>query len=152
LLSPPSPFPSPHCEHELFTVFCSRFLTPLTFLPHDLEFVRLCFLTGWTVGLRFPAEADNFSLLWPIQLPVQWARVLFPRGVKRLGRETGHSSPSSAEVKNAWRSTFTLPVRLHSQAQLCLYLFFYVIGHMVRSLGWEISNTKGLSTVTRCGE
>jgi hypothetical protein len=35
----------------------------------------------------------------------------FP-GVKRPGRETDHSSPSSAEVKNAWGYTSTTPVRL----------------------------------------
>jgi hypothetical protein len=30
-------------------------------------------------------------------------------GVKRPGRETDHSPPSSAEVKNEWSYTFTLP-------------------------------------------
>jgi hypothetical protein len=30
----------------------------------------------------------------------------FP-GLKRLGREVGHSPLSSAEVKNEWRDTFT---------------------------------------------
>jgi hypothetical protein len=34
-------------------------------------------------------------------------------GVKRPGRETDHSSPSSAEVKNAWSYTSTPPIRLH---------------------------------------
>jgi len=28
-------------------------------------------------------------------------------GVKRLGRETDHSPPTSAEVKNAWSHTST---------------------------------------------
>jgi hypothetical protein len=42
---------------------------------------------------------------------------LTPR-VKRPGRETGHSLPSSAEFNNAWSytSTSTLPVRLHGVA------------------------------------
>jgi hypothetical protein len=39
--------------------------------------------------------------LGPIQPPVQWilGAGVFPRGVKRPGRETDHSPPSSAEVK-----------------------------------------------------
>jgi hypothetical protein len=32
----------------------------------------------------------------------------FPRGVKRSGRETNHSSPPSAQVKNAWSYASTL--------------------------------------------
>jgi hypothetical protein len=36
------------------------------------------------------------------QTPIQWVPVvLYPR-VKRLERETDHSPPSNAEVKNAW--------------------------------------------------
>jgi hypothetical protein len=34
-------------------------------------------------------------------------------GVKRPGREADHSRPSSAEVKDAWSYTSTLPIRLH---------------------------------------
>jgi hypothetical protein len=34
-------------------------------------------------------------------------------GIKRPGCEADHSSPSSAEVKNAWSYTSTPPVRLH---------------------------------------
>jgi hypothetical protein len=34
-------------------------------------------------------------------------------GVKRPGRETDHSLPSSAEDKNAWSYTFTPLIRLH---------------------------------------
>jgi hypothetical protein len=36
-------------------------------------------------------------------------RALFP-GVKRPGRETDHSPPTSAEVKEMWIYTFTLPL------------------------------------------
>jgi len=35
----------------------------------------------------------------------------FP-GTKRSKRED-HSPPSSAEVRNAWSCTYTLPIRLH---------------------------------------
>jgi hypothetical protein len=34
---------------------------------------------------------------------------LFPRGVKRPGRESDHSPPTSAEVKNTWIYTSTPP-------------------------------------------
>jgi hypothetical protein len=34
-------------------------------------------------------------------------------GVKRLGSEADHLPPSSAEVKNAWRYTYTPTIRLH---------------------------------------
>jgi len=34
-------------------------------------------------------------------------------GLKQLGCEADHSPPSSAEVKNAWSYTSTLPVCLH---------------------------------------
>jgi hypothetical protein len=48
----------------------------------------------------------------------------FP-GVKWQGRETDHSLPSSAEVKNAWSYTSTPPICLHgvelSKAQGQLY-------------------------------
>jgi len=33
-------------------------------------------------------------------------------GVKRLGHEADRSPPSSAEVKNAWSYTSTIPKRL----------------------------------------
>jgi len=37
----------------------------------------------------------------------------FVPGVKEPGREAEQSPPSSAEVKNAWSYTSTLPMRLH---------------------------------------
>jgi hypothetical protein len=39
-------------------------------------------------------------------------RVFF-LGVKQLGREADHSSPSNAEVKNAWSYASTSPMQLH---------------------------------------
>jgi hypothetical protein len=33
-------------------------------------------------------------------------------GVKRLGREAGHSPPASTEIKEMWIYTSTLPIRL----------------------------------------
>jgi hypothetical protein len=45
--------------------------------------------------------------------PIQCVPGDFFLGVKRPGRETDHSPPSSAEVKNAWSYTSTPPIRLH---------------------------------------
>jgi len=35
-------------------------------------------------------------------------------GSKAAGRESDHSPPSRAKVKNAWSYTSTPPIRLHS--------------------------------------
>jgi hypothetical protein len=47
------------------------------------------------------------TALGPTQLPIQWVPGALSLGVKRLGLETNHSSPCSAEVKNAWSYTST---------------------------------------------
>jgi hypothetical protein len=39
------------------------------------------------------------------QPPIQWVQGTLFLGVKRPGREADHSSPSTAEVKNAWSYT-----------------------------------------------
>jgi hypothetical protein len=52
--------------------------------------------------------------LWgPPSLLSDGKQGLFLCGVKRPGRETDHSSPSSAEVQNAWSYTSAPPIRLH---------------------------------------
>jgi hypothetical protein len=43
----------------------------------------------------------------PTQPPIQWVPGALSLGVKRPGLEADHSSPSSADVKNAWSYTFT---------------------------------------------
>jgi hypothetical protein len=48
-------------------------------------------------------------LLGPPNLLPNGYRGLFPRGVKRPGREADHSPPASAEVKKMWINTFTAP-------------------------------------------
>jgi hypothetical protein len=45
----------------------------------------------------------------PPSLQSNGYRGLFPPGVKRPGHETGHSPPTSAEVKNTWIYTSTPP-------------------------------------------
>jgi hypothetical protein len=47
--------------------------------------------------------------LGPTQPPIQWVPEALPLKVKRPGNEADHSPPSSAEVKNAWSYTSTLP-------------------------------------------
>jgi len=46
------------------------------------------------------------------QPPIQWVPGTLYLGVKRPGRETDHSTPSSAEVKKAWIYTSTPPILL----------------------------------------
>jgi hypothetical protein len=53
------------------------------------------------------------TALGPTQPPIQWVPGAFSLGVKWLGREADHSSPSSAEVKNAWSYTSISPIRLN---------------------------------------
>jgi hypothetical protein len=47
--------------------------------------------------------------LGPTQPSIQWVPGALSLGVKRLGREADHSSPSNAEVKKAWIYTLHSP-------------------------------------------
>jgi hypothetical protein len=47
------------------------------------------------------------TALGPTQPPIQWVLEALSLGVKWLESEVDHSSPSSAEVKNAWSYTST---------------------------------------------
>jgi hypothetical protein len=50
-------------------------------------------------GKRFFSTASR-PTLGPTQPPVQWVPGALSLGVKQSGRETDHSPPSSAKVKN----------------------------------------------------
>jgi len=52
------------------------------------------------------------------QPPVKWVLGAIYLGVKQLGHETDHSSPSSAEVNNAGRYTSIPPYICMACAQL----------------------------------
>jgi hypothetical protein len=52
--------------------------------------------------------------LGPVQSAIQWVQEAHTPGIKLSGHEADHSPPSSAEVKNAWSCTSTLPLHLHS--------------------------------------
>jgi len=45
----------------------------------------------------------------PTKPPTKWVPGASSRAIKRLGRETAHSPPSSAEVKNSWSYTSIPP-------------------------------------------
>jgi hypothetical protein len=74
---------------------------------------------GWTPGVRFLGGARDFSLLHSVQTGSRAHPVSYPVGtgalsseVNRPGRETHHSPPSGAEVKNGGAIP-PLPIRLH---------------------------------------
>jgi len=48
------------------------------------------------------------SIMGPTQPRIQWAPKTLSLGVKRPGRESDHSTPSSAELKNAQGELLTL--------------------------------------------
>jgi hypothetical protein len=52
--------------------------------------------------------------LGPTQPPIQRVLGVLSFGVRRPERETDHSPPPNAEIKNARSYTFTPPTRLHS--------------------------------------
>jgi hypothetical protein len=60
-------------------------------------------------GNNFHYSMSSKLALGPIQPPIQWAEEALSPVVKRLGRETGHSPPTSVEVKQTWVYTFILP-------------------------------------------
>jgi hypothetical protein len=60
-----------------------------------------------------PLPNMSRTSLGPTEPPIQWVPGAPSLGVKRTGHEADHSSPYSAEVKNAWSYTSTPPIRLH---------------------------------------
>jgi hypothetical protein len=66
-------------------------------------------------GIRFLARTGIYlatvsrPALGPIQSPIQWEPGTLSQGVKRSGREAEHSSPCSAQAKNAWNCKSTPP-------------------------------------------
>jgi hypothetical protein len=58
-------------------------------------------------GWEFFSSPLRPQALGPTQPPIQWVPVALSLVVKWPEREADHSPPSSAEVKNAWRYTYT---------------------------------------------
>jgi hypothetical protein len=61
---------------------------------------------SWQGLVTFLFTTTSRPALGLTQPPIQWLPGALSLGVKQLKRETGHSPPSSAEVKNAWSYTF----------------------------------------------
>jgi hypothetical protein len=104
--------PRDHCDrHTLIRVRKIIIHIPTHYDPYTDG------LRGWTAGVWFPTGVV-FSLLHSVQTgcgahPTSCAKGtggLSP-GINRLGRETDHSSPSSAEVKNGGANIHS-PIRL----------------------------------------
>jgi hypothetical protein len=67
----------------------------------------LCLTTGWTIGVRSPTGAEDFSYSPRVQTGSGAHRVSYSMGIRgppggkaRPRRAADHSPPSSAEVKN----------------------------------------------------
>lgn len=77
---------------------------------------RLCTGQHWSLGL-IQAGAGDAPILHlcpellcgPPSLLLMGYQGLFPGGLKWLGHEADHISPSSAEVRKGWRYTSTTP-------------------------------------------
>jgi hypothetical protein len=82
--------------------------------------------TDWAIGvLGFDSRRElgiflfataSTTALGPNQPPIQRIPGALSLGVKRPRRETDHSPPYRAEVKNMCSYTSTLPIRLHGVA------------------------------------
>jgi len=74
---------------------------------------------GWTIGVLgfdswqglgiFPFTTASRMVLGPTQPPIQWVWGALSLGLKRPGREAGHSPASSAEVKKMSEAIPPLP-------------------------------------------
>jgi hypothetical protein len=64
------------------------------------------------LGMFLFTTASRTALV-PTQPLIQWVPGALSLGAKMLRRRADHSHPSSAEVKNAWSYSSTLPIRLH---------------------------------------
>jgi hypothetical protein len=61
-----------------------------------------CLTAGWTIGVRSPTKAEDFSSITCVQTGSEAHPASYPMGTggkARPGRDADHSPPSSAEVK-----------------------------------------------------
>jgi hypothetical protein len=69
------------------------------------------------IGVRMPAGGGNFSYHHrapePTRPPIQWVQRSLSLEIKRPERETDHSPPSSAEVKEFVELYLHSPICLH---------------------------------------
>jgi hypothetical protein len=138
-------------SQQLYNQFTS-FTLPVWKSRDDSVGIALgCGLDDRVSGVRFPAEAENFSLHHRVQNgsgshPTSYpmgTRGSFP-GLKRPRREADHSPPYSAEVKNEWSYTstpqyaFMAWCSVKAQGQLYLYLCLHFTSIFTESI-WNNS-------------
>jgi hypothetical protein len=78
---------------------------------------------GWTIGVLVSDSRRGLGIclfttasrkaLGSTQPPIQWITGALSLKVKRPGRETDHSPPSSVEVKEYVKLYLHSPIRLH---------------------------------------
>jgi hypothetical protein len=98
----------PSCSYDLIALV--MFSKEYTSLPHEaLERINVStqgigsFWYHWSQFIWFPVRHYSTSsrpALGPTHPPKQWVAGALSPGVKRQGRESDHSPPSNAEVKN----------------------------------------------------
>jgi hypothetical protein len=81
------------------------------------------------MGVRFPAGAGIIPPLHRVKTGTGSHPASYPMGTagsfpknKQRGNGSDHPPPSSAEVKNVWRYTYTPPICLHDVLLLALPL------------------------------
>jgi hypothetical protein len=104
---------------------------PTSVRPNDIKIsytfslragIAQCYNTGLRAGWSgFESRRGLGIFLITIQPPIQWVPEAFSWGVKRLGRKTDHSPPSTARAKNAWGYTSTRLMRLHGRDKSSLF-------------------------------
>jgi len=86
---------------------------------HKISFLHLSqcsdWVTGWTAEVcgSWQRKQTRPDGLWDAPSLLFNGYQGPSSGIRRSGREANHSPPSSAEVKNVWSSTCTLPIGLH---------------------------------------
>jgi hypothetical protein len=102
---------------EIILILCFKWSTSGITVGYGLD--NLGFESRQGLGI-FPFITASRQPLGHTQLPMQWGPGSLSFGAKRPGRESDHSPPSSAEVKNVWSYTST--------PQICFHiLLFYLI-------------------------
>jgi hypothetical protein len=66
-------------------------------------------IPGRSSGKNFIVTTASRQDLGPTQPSVEWVLGAVSPSINRPGREAGHLPPSSADVKNGWSYTSTLP-------------------------------------------
>jgi hypothetical protein len=121
----------PHA-YAFSTIFCFMFIIIIVGSRDSAVGIATGYgLEDRGVGVRVPVGAKIFSFpcrpdrSWgPIHPRFRWEQGTLSSGVKRLGREADHSSPTSAGVKKTWFYTSTLPYVSHTLCSVTLLMSF----------------------------